>query len=280
MTSGKWVFEVQVLEQDPTLNLPSAVVGWADSKRFFGDYAHDLGVGDDQFSWGIGVQRSRGLVRHNGISQTFERGPENCFKLRQGSSFGCAVDLDHPDGPQVLFGHDGCWCRAPHAEFGESIIQRNGLVPAVSCRSDCQLQINFGTSPFTNAVPEGFLPVLCQATGDLPPAWLQSSPIHEPAAGSVPESGTTSGSTAAPVETLAPVASDPSGSAPAMSVTLLMSQLRITCELLKLESAKLEDEALPGMIEQLERDMKLITQRLATVGERQQVGGCEEGIPP
>jgi hypothetical protein len=59
-----------------------------------------------------------------------------------------------------------------------------------------------------------------------------------------------------------------------------MSQLRITCELLKLESAKLEDEALPGMIDKLEQDMKLITQRLASLGETQGATSMEEGIPP
>jgi hypothetical protein len=283
LTSGKWVFEVQVLEQDPTLSVPSAVVGWADSKQFFGDYAHDIGVGDDHFSWGVGVQRSRGLVRHNGTSQTFEPGPEDRFKLRQGSSFGCALDLDHPDGPQVLFGHDGSWCRAPAAGFSEFIKRGMGMVPAVSCRSDCQLQINFGASPFNNVVPEGFLPVHCQVTGDLPPLWLQYSPMDELGSGSTPTRGTnasSSGGITAPDGMAAPLASTPSGSAPTASVVLLMSQLRITCELLKLESAKLEDESLPGMIDKLEQDMKLITQRLATLGERQGGASMEEGVPP
>jgi hypothetical protein len=305
LKSGKWAFEVQVLEMAPDLSVPSAVVGWADNKRFFGDYAHDLGVGDDQFSWGIGVQRSRALVRHDGASQTFEQPgsgsgsgseEEDRFKLRQGSSFGCAIDLDHPDGPQIFFGHDGCWRPAPVPGFGDglAIVRGKGLVPAVSCRSDCQLQINFGAAPFNNGVPDGFLPVHCQLTGDLPPSWLTTAAVEDLRAVAASSSSSSSSSASASASASASVAVSVAGAGAGAgaggsgAVTLLMSQLRITCELLKLESAKLQDDALPGMIEKLEKDMKLITQRLATIGGAAGASGggasaatgIQEGVPP
>ena len=300
LRSGKWVYEVQVLEMDPVLSVPSAIVGWADSKRFFGDYAHDMGVGDDKFSWGIGVQRSRGLVRHDGSSQTFEPSSSSMarttttappFKLRQGSSFGVALDLDHRDGPQILFGTGGSWHRAPpefSAKLSAESIAR-GLMPAVSCRSDCQLQINFGASPFSNGVPEGFLPVHCSLTGDLSPGWLTETTVAEaseelvtaPSAGSTGDADlaaaiAASMDTGAPAPAAVPAAGGALAGGRAQTVTLLMSQLRITCELVKLETAKMDDGSLDALVDKLEKDMKLVTQRLAALTE----AGVQEGVPP
>jgi hypothetical protein len=65
---------VEVLEMDPLANVPSAVLGWADARRFFGDYSRGLGLGDDRqqgggggHSAGITLQRSRPTqLRHRG----------------------------------------------------------------------------------------------------------------------------------------------------------------------------------------------------------------------
>ena len=39
---------------DPLANVPSAVLGWADARRFFGDYSRGLGLGDVHGAQGDG----------------------------------------------------------------------------------------------------------------------------------------------------------------------------------------------------------------------------------
>lgn len=264
LDSGKWVYEIQVLEMDPTLSVPSASVGWADNRRFFGDYGRNIGVGDDEYSWGLGVQRSRGSIRHKAASRDFE----DCA-VRTDMTVGVAVDLDHSDGPRMLFGRDGVWSAAP-ADFCAGLRASGGsLMPAISCRSDCKLQLNFGARPFSHAVPEGFLPVHCQLTGDLPPAWLTAAAV---ASATPPPS--------ASALAAASGAAGAGGAARTEVVALLMSQLRITGELLKMEAAKIGDEPLDEMVAKLERDMKGVVQRLGALAAPEGAPASGEGVPP
>ena len=63
-------------------------------------------------------------------------------------------------------------------------------------------------------------------------------------------------------------------------VALLMSQLRITGELLKMEAAKIGDEPLDEMVAKLERDMKGVVQRLGALAAPEGAPASGEGVPP
>jgi hypothetical protein len=103
--------------------------------------------------------------------------------ISQGTVVGCAIDLvrtvtpshhwpplladayiyhayhvraqDQPDGvPRLLFGRDGVWCAAAPdpalAALRSSGAADNGVVPALSLRKDCRLQLNFGSCAITS----------------------------------------------------------------------------------------------------------------------------------
>ena len=146
---------------------------------------------------------------------------------------GVAVDLDHPDGPRMPFGRDGVWTRPPPTS-ARACASGGSLMPAISCRSDCKLQLNFGATIQPRLCPS-FLPVHCQLTG------------VRRRRGSRGGSGLRDAAASAALALLAALRARGCRCRTEV-VALLTSQLRITGELLKMEAAKIGDEPLDEMV--------------------------------
>jgi len=248
---GSWIFEVAVLEVDPGLPQVSAVVGWADSKRFFGDYVQEQGVGDGPQSWGVTVQDVRATGQGEGTSAMKRHaGKNDAFGLpiKQGSTVGCAAKVADGGKITILFGLDGKWDVPMGHAFVDAALASEHVSPAASLRSDAKLQFNFGERPFAHPVPEGFLPVQCYIAESVePPAWLQYwvPPLPSPAS---------------PPATVVPAAAG-------QVMPLLLQQLSATLQLLQIEAARSgeRDTVLDGMVHNMTVQMEKIVAHVAVV---------------
>jgi thiol-disulfide isomerase/thioredoxin len=290
---GAWAFEVAVLEMDPLNPAVSATVGWADAKLFFGDYVNDHGVGDDDCSWGLQVQRLVGQDE-GGDGRKCHAGASSPFgaPVHDGHVVGCALEIKNGVA-KMYFGYDGLWTGKLGLAFELGVVPAGGLMPAVSLRLDCRLQLNFGERPFAHAIPEGFLPLHCRhmaaaagaadATGGALPSWVKTVSLNPPPEATVPApaapglapapspAGVGVGSDAVPAAVgglsaaaaAAVAASAGTNGSDRAVLLLLLQQLRITAQLLQLEAARSGDAMLQGMIDTLEADMRAVGSRVA-----------------
>eukprot|EP00931_Biecheleriopsis_adriatica_P018048 TRINITY_DN12737_c1_g1_i1.p1 TRINITY_DN12737_c1_g1~~TRINITY_DN12737_c1_g1_i1.p1 ORF type:complete len:1556 (-),score=408.83 TRINITY_DN12737_c1_g1_i1:30-4622(-) len=260
---GSWVFEVSILDVDAGATSVSAVIGWVDSKQFWGDFTKDQGVGDDALSWGFAIQGSTSSEKDQ-ASRKLHDGSSEAFGLpvKAGSVVGCAVTLGAGGVVEkILFGIDGKW-RAPAGQaFAGGSVPSGTISPAASLRENVRLQFNFGRRPFEHVVPRGFLPASayldCMGTADdaKAPSWLKEEKEEQ--------------------MDLSPEA-DQSAPAGQGAMPLLLQQLSGTLQLLQIEAARsgTPDETLEGML----KDMTEQANKLAAHVKNSSTGGSDEKL--
>jgi len=176
LPEGCWAYEIAVLATDAGDPRVAAVIGWVDSKLFFGDYVQEQGVGDTPQSWGVVVQDTRAAssgAKPGPRKRTAGTDSEFGLPIHEGCTVTCAVKVAAGGVVTMSFGLDGKWQTPMGEAFAGAAAPSGHVTPAVSLRAPTRLQFNFGERPFTNPVPEGYIPIHNYAVNGARPAGLQ-----------------------------------------------------------------------------------------------------------
>eukprot|EP00466_Bigelowiella_natans_P015194 jgi/Bigna1/85176/estExt_fgenesh1_pg.C_20373 len=136
LTSGKWYWEYKLKRAG------IAQIGWCDL-HFYASSGDGVGVGDDKHSWGYDGQR---------ICLWFNGQHPYGKMWKTGDIIGVGVDID---SRSCRFWQNG----DPLGAAAENMEFIGGLAPGITLNNSCTVTVNFGTAPFAQACPPGYLSI-------------------------------------------------------------------------------------------------------------------------